>query len=42
VGDAIQLASWLYLQGQLGEDVPLIAFDDRLTDGPRREDLTAG
>jgi hypothetical protein len=40
-GDAIQLASCLYLQDQIGEDVSLIAFDDRLTQAARREGLTA-
>jgi len=40
-GDAIQLASCLYLQEQLGEKVPLVAFDDRLTEAARREGLSA-
>lgn len=31
-GDAIQLASCLYLQEQLGEAVPLVAFDRRMVD----------
>jgi uncharacterized protein len=40
-GDAIQLASCLYLQEQLGEEVPLVAFDGRLTEAARREGLGA-
>ena len=40
-GDAIQLASCLYLQEQLGEEVPLLAFDGRLTEAARREGLAA-
>lgn len=38
-GDAIQLASCLYLQEQLGEEVPLVAFDRRLTKAVRSEGL---
>jgi uncharacterized protein len=39
--DAVQLASCLYLREQLGEDVSLVAFDDRLTKAARREGLSA-
>ena len=39
--DAIQLASCLYLQEELGEKVPLVAFDGRLTEAARREGLSA-
>ena len=39
-GDAIQLASCLYLQEQLGEEVPIIAFDSRLTEAARREGVS--
>lgn len=39
-GDAIQLASCLYLKEEFGEDVPLVAFDSRLTEAARREGLT--
>lgn len=38
-GDAIQLASCLYLQAELGEPVTLVAFDARLSDVARREGL---
>jgi predicted nucleic acid-binding protein len=40
-GGAIQLASCLYLQEQLGEEVPMVAFDGRLTEAARREGLSA-
>jgi len=40
-GDAIQLASCLYLRDQLGEEVPLLAFDARLTEAARREGVSA-
>jgi len=40
-GDAIQLASCLYLQEQLGEQIAIVAFDDRLTAAARHEGLTA-
>jgi len=40
-GDAIQLASCLYLQEQLGEAIAMVAFDDRLTAAARREGLAA-
>lgn len=39
-GDAIQLASCLYLREQLGEAIPLVAFDKRLTDAARGEGLS--
>jgi uncharacterized protein len=38
-GDAIQLASCLYLQEQLGEQMPIVAFDDRLVAAARLEGL---
>jgi hypothetical protein len=39
-GDAIQLASCLYLQRELREAVPFVAFDQRLADAARAEGLT--
>lgn len=39
-GDAIQLASCLYLQRQLGEPVPFVAFDRRLLEAAQAEGLT--
>ena len=39
-GDAIQLASCLYLHRQLGEPVPFVAFDERLVQAGRAEGLT--
>jgi predicted nucleic acid-binding protein len=38
-GDAIQLASCLFLQEELGEKTTLVAFDERLTAAARREKL---
>ena len=38
-GDAIQLASCLYLQEQLAEPMALVGFDDRLTAAARLEGL---
>ena len=38
-GDAIQLASCLFLQEQVGESVPFVAFDRRLTAVARLEGL---
>jgi uncharacterized protein len=35
--DALQLASCLYVQEQIGDRVPLVAFDDRLIEAARRE-----
>lgn len=39
-GDAIQLASCLYLQGQLAQPVPFVAFDRRLVQAAHGEGLT--
>ena len=39
-GDAVQLASCLYLQRQLAQPVPLVAFDGRLVAAARAEGLT--
>ncbi len=39
-GDAIQLASCLYLQREVGERISFAAFDDRLTAAARAEGLT--
>jgi uncharacterized protein len=38
--DAIQLASCLYLQRQLNQPVPLVAFDRRLLDAARAEGVS--
>jgi len=38
-GDAIQLASCLFLQEELGEQTTLVAFDERLAAAARREEL---
>jgi predicted nucleic acid-binding protein len=38
-GDAIQLASCLYLQEQLAEPIPMVVFDDRLLAAARQEGL---
>lgn len=38
-GDAVQLASCLYLQAQLGEPVAIVAFDERLLTAARQEGL---
>jgi len=38
-GDAIQLASCLYLQRQLAQPVPFVAFDLRLLDAAHAEQL---
>ena len=37
--DAIQLASCLFLQEELGEETTLVAFDERLAAAARREEL---
>ena len=37
--DALQLASCLYVQAQVGDQVPLVAFDDRLIEAARREGI---
>ena len=39
-GDAIQLASCLYLRRETGEQISFAAFDDRLTSAARAEGLT--
>ena len=39
-GDAVQLASCLYLQRETGERIPFAAFDDRLATAARAEGLT--
>jgi len=39
-GDAVQLASCLYLQRQLAQPVPFVAFDSRLVQAARAEGLT--
>ena len=39
-GDAIQLASCLYLQRQLARPVPFVAFDRRLVEAAHAEGLT--
>ena len=38
-GDAIQLASCLFLQAQIDSTVPFVAFDRRLTEAARLEGL---
>ena len=38
-GDAVQLASCLYLQAQLGEPVTIVTFDERLLTAARQEGL---
>ena len=38
--DAIQLASCLYLQRQLGQPVPFVAFDQRLVEAAHAEGLS--
>lgn len=39
-GDAVQLASCLYLQRELSQSLPFVAFDDRLTEAARHQGLT--
>ena len=39
-GDAVQLASCLYLQREMSQPLPFVAFDDRLADAARLEALT--
>jgi len=39
-GDAVQLASCLYLQREMGQQLPLVAFDDRLLEAAHHEGLT--
>ena len=38
-GDAVQLASAVYLQRELAQSVPFIGFDDKLVEAARREGL---
>lgn len=40
VGDAVQLASCLFLQRETSQAVPFVAFDDRLAEAARLERLT--
>ena len=39
-GDAVQLASCLYLQRELSQSLPFVAFDDRLAEAARHQGLT--
>ena len=39
-GDAVQLASCLYLQRKMSQPLPFVAFDDRLAEAARQEGLT--
>ena len=39
-GDAVQLASCLYLQREMGQPLPFAAFADRLAEAARHEGLT--
>jgi predicted nucleic acid-binding protein len=39
-GDAVQLASCLYLQREMGQSLPFVVFDDRLGEAARQEGLT--
>ena len=39
-GDAVQLASCLYLQRELSQPLPFVAFDDRLAEAAGHEGLT--
>ena len=39
-GDAVQLASCLYLQREMRQPVPFVAFDDRLAEAAHHEGLT--
>lgn len=41
-GDAIQLASCLFLQEPLGEEMTFVAFDERLAAAARREGVKRG
>jgi predicted nucleic acid-binding protein len=36
-GDAVQLASCLHLRQELEDDLPLVAFDERLVAAARKE-----
>jgi len=39
-GDAVQLASCLYLQREVGRPLPFVVFDDRLAEAARHEGVT--
>ena len=39
-GDAVQLASCLYLQREVGQPLPFVAYDDRLNEAAREQGLT--
>ena len=39
-GDAVQLASCLYLQREMSQSLPFVAFDGRLAEAARHEGLT--
>ena len=39
-GDAVQLASCLYLQREMSQPLPFVAFDARLAEAARHEGLT--
>jgi predicted nucleic acid-binding protein len=39
-GDAVQLASCLYLQREMSQSLRFVAFDDRLAEAARHEGLT--
>ncbi len=39
-GDAVQLASCLFLQREMRQPLPFVAFDDRLAEAGRHEGLT--
>ena len=39
-GDAIQLASCVFLQQELGEPIPFVVFDERLRTAARAEGLS--
>ena len=39
-GDAVQLASCLYLQREMNQPLPFVAFDDRLAQAARQEGVT--
>ena len=39
-GDAVPLASCLYLQREMSEPLPFVVFDDRLAEAARHEGLT--
>ena len=39
-GDAVQLASCLYLQREMSQPLPFVVFDDRLAEAARHEGVT--